>query len=660
LFDLIGSTLQGYISPLLTWMRGDLVGPALAGLILIFAVIVFIYLIVNNAADIYKLKRAQSLIYNKDQLAFAEKLNFINEEFQEIKKIDTAWAEFKETLILPKFDDQGIMIRPCENTDRPDVFFNQYDLRMGNDFARVLPSIFVGIGLSLTFLGLIAALSVAVTTIGTAADDPTSMRNAIGELLKVSSAKFYASLFALASSVVLTIVIRAGDSLINSQISKFNRNLEHCVRFITTESLSQATNNLLGEQLHQLKTFNTDLAMKIGKEVESSLNNTLGPVLKKLETLGDDLTENNIENLKQITTAVTDSITGSTSGAMERVAEVLDQVSGKLGGLTEILSGALSNFDTEFKTVLSGLQASLKQSTDQVANDIEGSMIGMKDGIEGTMVGMKDGIEGTMIGMKDGIEGTMVGMKDGIDTSASQIKEIIAEFEGTLTTLKDSGADIAKRSGEELSIQMTAAAGVASRQLSEAGEELSHRFKSSTEELVFALQSAGTQLNSFSNEFSEIPAKLSNVNAQLDTSAESIGNSAKQFSNASNGMQNLFEPLSSYAIETRKTVTEVSESLKNTSISISDSSQKMSKTVDILSIQIASQLEKLDGSDQNLAALLSSIESSTSKVLGEVHSYVQEIDSTFSSSLGILSEAISDFEEVASSTKSVVDKLNKR
>jgi hypothetical protein len=86
------------------------------------------------------------------------------------------------------------------NTVRPSVFFNIEDLGYGPGFLRILPGMFVSIGLALTFLGLIAALHQM--------SDGQITSATMQDLLKIASAKFIMSLTGLVCSIVLTIQLR--------------------------------------------------------------------------------------------------------------------------------------------------------------------------------------------------------------------------------------------------------------------------------------------------------------------------------------------------------------------------------------------------------------------------------------------------------------------
>ena len=69
---------------------------------------------------------------------------------------------------------------------------------------------------------------------------------------------------------------------------------------------------------------------------------------------------------------------------------------------------------------------------------------------------------------------------------------------------------------------------------------------------------------------------------------------------------------------------------------------------------VGKQLDELSGSDEQLAGLLGSIESSTERVLQSISTYVTDVDKAFSGSLGTLENTIIALEDtlVAQATTS--------
>lgn len=612
MIESLGKGFAILLEPLLVWIRTDGVGPGLALCIVVIGISIGTFIFLGSFKDLKLLLSAKEVLLKCDsEQKFSENYNLINDDLMSINKINIAWREFSETLIAPTVSDDGVR-QPCLNTERPHDFFNLHDLHIGPQFTKSLPNIFIAVGLSLTFLGLISALSSAVEGIEQAAGDTKSIQGSISGLLNAASAKFYASLFALFTSIMLTIEIKWFVHKLESELKELNGAIEAGVRHLTLESLSVESNRILHNQLSQLQTFNTDLAMKVGQEVQQSLERTLSPLVEKMADMGSDINESNIQNLTKITEEVTKGIQGAAGESMERVASTLDLVSEKLGGLTDILSGALASFDSDFKKMLDGLKSSLEDSTDSVAQ---------------------------------GVSKTMAGMNDGIQESASTVTGLVSDLADTIESLSKSGEEIAARGGEALSASVSAAAEAAGESITKAGQELSNGFKESTSDLVNSFSTITRQLAALDDSLNSLPQNLDNINEKLTVSSESVSDASVQFRAAGGGLQAIIEPLSNYATETRELMLELTETLTASSSDVASAATMISETVVTLKEDVGKQLDELSGSDEQLAGLLGSIESSTERVLQSISTYVTDVDKAFSGSLGTLENTIIALED---------------
>ena len=610
--ELLADIFTSIINPLLIWIAADGTGPAIAGIIAISALMIISISLIYTIREALLMKAALTTITCDNETDFAKQFNIIDQDLSEIDRIRIAWAEFKETLIQPKFDDEGMLISPCENTIRPQEFFNTEELGIGPNFAKVWPSIFVGIGLSLTFLGLIAALSEAVVVVGQSGNDTANIQSAITDLLQISQAKFYASLFALFSSIVMTLSLRKMSSYLGALMSQIGQKLEACVRHLGSERIALDANVILREQLAQLQTFNTDLAMKIGEQVQSSLSASLAPLVEKLDNMSGDITQQNINAIKDIAQEVTRGIQGATSGAMDRVADTLDSISEKLGGLSENLGNALSNFDSDFTEMLNTLTQSLKASTEDIS---------------------------------EGINKSMQNMNEGVSETATEVSAIFDGFKHSVQGLAEIGREITSESADELRRQVEAASQQASENIAEAGRSIAEGFQESTGELVTRMSMLNNQFKQLESLLNNLPEKISVVNSELGASAKEISAASTEFSSATTGIKEIVGPLAQFASETSTTIKSVAETMETVSSQVGESASEINSAVTKLAGEVSSQVERLDGADAQLAKLLIGIEESTEKVLGEVNRFVSEVDNGFASSIGILNESISDFED---------------
>jgi len=615
MIEYFGTGFAAILEPLLVWIRGDGIGPGLALIIISLGCVIGLYILRFCVRDLRLINQAKKIVQQgKTESEFAKNYNLINQDLLGLRKIDKAWQEFSETLILPKTSEEGFLM-PCSNTERPQEFFNLHDLDMGPQFSKSLPSVFISIGLSLTFLGLISALSSAVVTIDAAQGNTKLIQEGISGLLNAASAKFYASLFALFTSIFLTVEIKWFTSKLEHELKNLNGALETGIRHLTLESLSLESNRILTNQLSQLQTFNTDLAMKVGAEVQKSLEITLSPLVERMADMGADINESNIQNLTRITEEVTKGIQGAAGDSMERVARTLDTVSEKLGGLTDILSGALSSFDADFTKMLDGLKSSLEDSTQSVS---------------------------------EGVGKTMAVMNEGIQESASSVTGLVAELAGTIEALSKTGEEIAARGGEALSASVSAAAEAAGESITKAGQELSNGFKESTSDLVNSFTAITRQVSELGESLTSMPESLNEINDKLSDSSESIRDASVQFRAAGGGLEAIIKPLSNYAEETRQLMKELTESLAVSSKDTASAAVLMSDSIATLREEVGKQLDELSGSDEQLASMLLSLESSTERVLQSISNYVTGVDKAFSGSLGTLENTIISLEDTLS------------
>ncbi len=152
------------------------------------------------------------------------------------RPICIAWGEYKETMVVP--DNVGSEV--VRNNLRPGVFFNAEDLGFEPRWWRVWPGLFVSVGLLLTFLGLIAAL----TAIGGNEITDDSLR----ELLNAASAKFIMSLTGLACSILISVAGRISTIRVEEKIRSLCHAIEERLHFQSLEEIAEEQLTALKEQ----------------------------------------------------------------------------------------------------------------------------------------------------------------------------------------------------------------------------------------------------------------------------------------------------------------------------------------------------------------------------------------------------------------------------
>lgn len=276
-----GSLARTLVAPILAPFRYDITAVILSLAIFFAAWIVLSfynrtsYLPMLRDIQAVSRKFSASVSTSDFTSSFEETDSFI----QSVKSFSTPWQEFKETLILVAGDNRDG--EPLwHNTRRPSEYFNirSIDRTSGSFFnLEAFPNIFVGVGLLLTFVGLIAAIDEAGQFIGGGGQDASRAVSALQQMLTIASVKFLTSISGIASSIWLTIGYRNRKTKLDSELKKLNERIENCVEFLPNEKL-------------QIKTINAiaGLSSSIAQGVSDGVTNTIGSELKSFgETLGN-------------------------------------------------------------------------------------------------------------------------------------------------------------------------------------------------------------------------------------------------------------------------------------------------------------------------------------------------------------------------------------
>lgn len=220
-----------------------------------------------------------------------------------------AWREFQESII----DENA---NPIRNTNRPSVYFGRVAPRL--NFLTFASNVFVGVGLILTFLGLIVALSKASQ--GMSGEDVQEAKAALAGLLTVAGAKFFTSVGGLGASIWLRFVEHGLSRRSRASVEAICSLLERGLLYVPPQRLAVEQLEVMREQRDQLKTFNTDFAMQLGDRIGAQFQQALAPMTSSISQMVDSMNE-------------------VTAGIGDGARKAIEEVSGdQLRGLSEVLA----------------------------------------------------------------------------------------------------------------------------------------------------------------------------------------------------------------------------------------------------------------------------------------------------------------------------------
>jgi methyl-accepting chemotaxis protein len=181
------------------------------------------------------------------------------------------WEEYRETIV-----DPGAEV--LHNTARPENFFlGLADRHRGLGW---FANIFIAIGLLITFLGIIAALSTLDFSGG-----PDAMQGRLNELMKVAGAKFWASVGGIVASIILRAYDYRFGKRIDEGLSTLCDKLEHGMVYLPPQRIASDQLEQLKEQTPALRAFSEQLAVAL----DGALEKQMKPMIAHLGSIQDGI-----------------------------------------------------------------------------------------------------------------------------------------------------------------------------------------------------------------------------------------------------------------------------------------------------------------------------------------------------------------------------------
>jgi hypothetical protein len=384
----LGAWTTHHIRPLFDLFRDEDVAPALASIIFGSALVLCIsFLIDSSFIRVQVRRRIQAVRSIKDKVEFAEAMPKIEKLMLGTRYLRHSWQKFRETLIEPS-GDEGSGQKVVLNTARPQNYFNTAEAGLRFPLYRAMPNLLVGIGLLLTFFGLVTALFFTTAAIRGATDLAAS-QDALRNLLYAASFKFYTSIAGLGGSIVLTLVLRYGTSAIEKSFDALASTLESKLVFVTPESIAFDHYREAQEQTRNLRLFNTEVAISIGKRIEEALAATLptylaqamAPIGKSLDDVANKLTSMNEGAIEGMAGSFVNKLQGATGDQMHGMATTLadlraslEQMSHGLKESGSALAVNVARSSQEMREAISDMTAALGESANQPGGRISLSL----------------------------------------------------------------------------------------------------------------------------------------------------------------------------------------------------------------------------------------------------------------------------------------------
>lgn len=355
------------------------------------------------------------------------------------------------------------------------------------------PNILIGIGLLCTFFFLAIALADVIPALGSNTP-PDAIRSAISGLLQNAAGKFLTSISGMLCSLLWTFGSKRSLESLEDEIEALCASMRRHVEDTGSEAAISAQIALMSEiltenreQVGQLKRFETDFAVAIGKalgsqmqpafeQLTASITKALDALTNKIGTMNEDALKKMIEDFRK---AIQDA------------------------------SGAEMN---EFKKALLEIAEEIRKAAEKLTTAGQGA----GDSLNGAFQGAREAaalLEQAMVTAK----ATVNDVDESIERAATEGRQGLTNLQQIMTRI----AEATQRVGE-----LVAEVQAVSSDFQKAATSAAN----ATGNLEKVVESQNSIVNTVAQAASTLGSSLTNANNEFKTSAKTMADTAKEMS----------------------------------------------------------------------------------------------------------------------------------
>ena len=592
----------------------------------------------------------------KDPDQFSEGFSDVNAALIANDSLRRPWEEFEETLIPPLQDVDDPAYQVFKNTKRPSDFFisSQFLGRISPFFK---PEDFIGIGLLLTFIGLVAALVTAGDGLANGGADAAVTRVVILKLLSTAGAKFIASIGGVLGSLIVSMTQhRLSDSL-HRKLSFFADALEERLIFASAEKIAADQYGHMKRQTANLERLSNEIAVAIGDKIESAMmrmpvmmGEAMEPVTEKLDTVAGQIGQTSTEGMASMVSQLSEELKGAGENSMQQVVTQLGSLSTTMGGTvnslretTELLKESLTGSARQAASDLSGSSAVFSQRITEAVEAMNQSNNEMHDTISSLLSQLQSGsdvfekkLNSTKDQMAQQLVTSLQAMNEHIARQASSASE---EWQGQIRSTIAKGA-------QDTAAELQSAAKQMSDQLREPVAEVQSGLSAwvdQTREVTGALKEINTQLGAHRDGIITSTSKLLEASGAMESASGAVRETTIPMRDAALAAKTASEQLLTISKTTAERVSNFSDQVGNSVTETRQILQTLQETWQAQSTQ-------LENADEELAGAFKTITTNLVDSLARMGQFNKEMDTNMANAVEALSAVV---EELSDSIESI-------
>jgi hypothetical protein len=422
---------------------------------------------------------------------------------------------------------------------RPDEFLGLHAIDAKAFPARFFAAAhgyFIGLGLVLTFVGLVAALNFAAA--GVASPDLAVAKDALNALLAAAAFKFMTSIAGLGSALILSIAARSTTCMVESAALGLARDLERAMAPIFTECLAYDQLTVTRAQLTRLDRIESELSALSSRDAAMPQTGA-GPTPASTETQHTD-------GLQTILAGFLAELRGTTSGEMKQLATKLANVGDAIGTMQSHVGQSGQHFAEQIDRAAESLLLAATKLREGVDAHAEQAGARLDTRIDSLAAAFSRG-EALLSGATDKAANAVLGSADALDTSIraqiGSMRDIVASLERTRTALDGSAASWSEctkpvLASVEASRQITTELGQAAGQIGAAQRDMAETARA----VAQLSERFGKVWDNYRGRFEKVDGELEAVFERLQGGTRAFGEEIMDFvgkldTSLANGMQ---------------------------------------------------------------------------------------------------------------------------
>lgn len=572
-------------------------------------------------------------------------------------EIGQAWSQFRETIL----DETEV---PMRATVRADGYF----LHLGDD-TRILAwwaNIFVAIGLTFTFLGIVAALTTTVTALS-AANGSANMTPALVNLLTITSVKFWTSIAGVFASILLRVFDRRWHAA--SQ-----RELECIVDAIDRGTLFSPPQRIAAEQLREtkeqttaLKSFSHELAIAIGENLERQMQpmvQVLGGIQASIDDfksgsfnqigkeLGDALSRNAGAEMAQLGAALTDMTT--------RLATIHQQIEGSGQAANDQIAQAARDFATASDKMTAMFDALHTRIDATGARLTETAQTASSEAVE-QFNRATSGIQAAFDHMRGEIADIGGRLTAGADAAATRNSEVLAR---AADALEAATGRAAAGMNEAVDAAVAKASEESAKAIASAFASFGTRFEEASAGLVDTLRTTAGRMEALaagierSAQASESHAgKLVEAGRAAEGVAGTLNRAANDLQGAATPIRSATEAIGTAVARVQDAMARQSDAASEQQRTVAGIAEKLGETSEAANRAWTSYRDRFEAVDTALAAALDQIKSASGDHAAHLNEQVGRIDNALAGAVDKLSAALEPLTELADQIEDLLGKM---